>query len=85
MGMDDARQQLPPDEWVRCRGPNCEHIRKTSNHWWIVWSDGPGGMVHFVGYDRKMLEAVGVEQARTVCGNGCAQRMLEKFLSGEAI
>lgn len=69
---------------VRCTAYPCQQVKQSSNNWFIVWSDGAGGMFHCVDYSREMFQAVG-SQARTVCGPGCAQKLYEKFLSGKAI
>ena len=69
---------------VRCAAPGCEQIRRVANHWWIVWSDSPGGMWHCVGYDAGMFAAVG-DQARAVCGQACADILFQRYLAGEKI
>jgi len=69
---------------VRCTAHPCGHIKGCANHWFICWSDDPAGMFHCVGYDHRLFELIG-EAARPVCGSGCAQKLLERFLSGEAI
>lgn len=69
---------------VKCTAYPCEQIKRQSNNWHIVWSDGPGGMFHSVDYTEGMLRVIG-DQARVVCGPACAQRLYEKYLSGKSI
>lgn len=69
---------------VRCCAFPCDQVKRESNNWFIVWSDDPAGMFHCVGYTEAMFELVG-DQARVACGPACAQKLIEKFLSGRVI
>lgn len=61
---------------VRCAGPGCEAVRRSVNHWYVVFVDSGGTFVCYP-YDKMAL----VDDRRPVCGSACAQKLFEQFLS----
>jgi hypothetical protein len=84
-GDNDDSSKRAAVNTIRCMAKPCEQVRKSGNHWFVVWTDDPRGIWHCVAYSPGMLAAVGEDQARTVCGSGCAQIMFQRYLAGEEI
>lgn len=68
---------------VRCSGPKCEQVKRLTNHWWIVrvgLSDRITCAPAFVSYAYRPDEEL-LDDERPVCGQQCAQRLYERFLT----
>lgn len=61
---------------VRCAGPGCEAVRREANHWFVVFVDGDGIFICYP-YSRMAL----IEDRKPVCGQACAQKLFEQYLS----
>ena len=61
---------------TRCAGPNCDQMRKDTNHWFVTLvADGAFGCWPF---DPKIpIQA----DEKPVCGQQCAQKLFEQYLS----
>jgi len=63
---------------VRCAAPNCDHVKRDVNHWWIC---------HIT--DRFLVkpwddDAVFTEDnILPLCGNACVVKMMQIYLSGQ--
>jgi len=61
---------------VKCAGPGCANVRRESNHWFLIT----------VNHGRFMCRPyVSAQPLRRfdqpVCGQACAQKLLERFLA----
>ncbi len=63
-------------ETVRCAGPGCEAVRRECNHWFVVFLVDAEFHCYPLDVDGELDPA-----ERPVCGQACAQKLFEKFLS----
>lgn len=61
---------------VKCAGPGCANIHRESNHWFLVTIE-PATFIC-----RPFSSAIDLQEAdKPVCGQACAQKLLECFLA----
>jgi len=60
---------------VRCAGPNCEQVKKETNHWFVVRI-----AAGFECYRFNEASAM-LSDHMPVCGQSCAQKLFEQYLS----
>ncbi len=65
---------------VRCAGPNCAHVRKEANHWFVVSTAELEPPIRAFTCFPFMADIELAEDEYPVCGQQCAQKMLEKYL-----
>jgi len=61
---------------IRCAGPNCEAVRREVNHWFVVFESDGEFMSYPLDVDAELDPA-----ERPVCGQSCAQKLYEQYLS----
>lgn len=62
---------------VKCAGPGCPNVRRESNHWFLITLERDSF------FCRPYLPACGLGPLDLpVCGNSCAQKLLDRFLAG---
>lgn len=61
----------------------CGVEKKKVNHWWLVWFINPAGDREFS--MREWDEALAMNDAAilTICGQACAIKMMDRFMSGQ--
>lgn len=64
-------------ETVRCAGPGCEAVRRDCNHWFVIVTGEESPAFKCWPFDKIAL----MDQAKPVCGQACAQKLFEQFLS----
>lgn len=67
----------------RCAGPNCEAVRKASNHWFVIWP-GAGGVFHCAPLSLFQYPDELLSDMKPVCGQACAQKIFEQYLANAA-
>lgn len=61
---------------VKCAGPGCANIRRESNHWFLITVE-PGTFIC-----RPFSSTINLQgDDKPVCGQACAQKLLECFLA----
>jgi hypothetical protein len=65
---------------IRCAFPNCEHIRKEANHWFVVTTTDFGPPKEAFVCFSYMAEIELDDDEFPVCGQQCAQKMFERYL-----
>lgn len=61
---------------VKCAGPGCANIRRESNHWFLITIE-PGTFIC-----RPFSSTIDLQESdKPVCGQACAQKLLECFLA----
>lgn len=64
---------------VKCAAPGCANVRREANHWFVITTE----QQHFI--CRPYLSATSLRLAdEPVCGQACAQKLLERFLAKRA-
>lgn len=64
---------------VKCAGPGCANIRRESNHWFLITIE-PGTFICRPFSSTTNLQ----DDDKPVCGQACAQKLLECFLAKPA-
>jgi len=62
---------------AKCAGPGCANVRRESNHWFLVTIE-PDKFICRPYFPAQSLNAAD----QPACGQACAQKLLEQFLSG---
>jgi hypothetical protein len=69
---------------VRCAGPNCEHVRKDCNHWFVIKHPTAKGVTSF--QCEPLVEPKNLRPwNKPVCGQACAQKLFEKWMSDQVV
>jgi hypothetical protein len=66
---------------IRCAGPNCDHVKQTTNHWILMEiHNSHGPTISFGTWSDIDARQDGV---LPLCGDACAIKMMQKWLSDQ--
>lgn len=65
-----------------CAGPKCEQIKKSGNHWFVIW-EHDGAFTVFPLALRTYPDAM-LPTDQPVCGQACAQKLFEAWMARAA-
>ncbi|HET7873215.1 MAG TPA: hypothetical protein VFL42_11930 [Terriglobales bacterium] len=54
----------------------CERAKGAVNHWWVAYTDA--GRLVLSTWNEELAAA---DDAKHLCGNGCTQKMVERWLA----
>lgn len=63
------------EQTIRCAGPNCEQVRRDTNHWFVV-VNSPAGF-----NCRPMPIGELFPDEKPVCGQSCAVKLFEHWMT----
>jgi hypothetical protein len=61
---------------IKCAGPGCAHVRRESNHWFLITIEHGSFLCrpYHSARDLRLFDF-------PACGQACAQKLLERFLA----
>lgn len=62
----------------RCAGPNCEHVKKSGNHWFVIWEHD--GVFSVYPIAKRTYPDAMLPDDKPVCGQACAQKLFEQWM-----